>query len=590
VYFNFPFPIYGLMIDVGSTPNKDSAVIAGGTDIRFIKYSDDTILDQIQMNGPRDWGELGFEQGMEIVVTNSTSNNVTEEIHSISGRSLFLKGNTLAASEEGKTAGGTTTVTYTGSVDLTASTDVFEAYNDEGGWTRLGTVQVDGTANLTKNGLILWDEKVVNFSAKPFNDSQYNSYWYRMSTNDYVTQSANIGISGLAYPIGDQNVGQIAAVADGMQSTFGLARTVASWKNRTTWTFDYLPYYVYISAQAGFNVLNGFDFGIVRVGDGRNNAILAQVPFYNELIVFQEEKGVKGGLVTVIEGNVPEEYGTLVLSDEVGIMNAKAFAMVDGVEVKRESIIGSTRERLKLVFFLSRHGIMTTDGQVIYQVSNKVRNYFDPQDDNSIRAGYEAEHYMWYNKDRKGIEIGLVTGDTATTPNTFLFYDLLDGEASEDTFAQGMSCGTVVEAASGDKVVLALRGGSDTGVVYRVNGLNDVSTAIDMDIVMEINGGGKRISMDQVVTRLKRQSSGVLTLSHAINGSTLFSSGDATRAMDMSTGLATDTYQRYDLSIENPKGDLISLRWRNNGDGVEAFVADVGLSISEVDAHSAIGD
>ena len=587
VYFNFPFPIYGLLIDVGNTPHKNLATVTPGLDCQFVANVNDDTLDYVIIHTEQDWISLGFEPGMDVAVTVTTTggNAGTFNVHSISGRTMFFRGNTLAASESGKAG---TKFEYTAAVDLTNATTTFEAYNDVGGWTGLGTVTIDGTNGLTESGLVLWDEKVVNFSEKPFSDSQYSSYWYRMHVNERLTRSVNIGIQGLIYPIGDQNVGQIATVEDGMQSTFGLARTVASWKDRAVWSFDFLPHYVYISARLGFNVLNGLDFGVIRVGDGRSNAILRTIQFYNELFVFQEEKGPKGGCVTVIEGDRPAEYGTLVMSDEVGIMNAECAAMVDGVSIARSTGKGFSEERQKLLFWLSRKGVFVTDGQVIYQIDAEIANYFDPRKTNSIRRGYEERHSLTHDKQRNKIVIDLVTGASATAPNTTLCYDLVEGRWSEDTPAQPFACRANVQAASGDIPVLQIAGGTADGKVYQVNQTDDdVSTAIDMDIVMELDMEGKRAIFEKAVLRFKRESSGNISWSVARNGSTTFGNS---RTISMTNAVGTDTYIRENWNVGAILGDHFSLRIRNNESGKPVTLHDLGLRISEVETHGAAAD
>ena len=114
--------------------------------------------------------------------------------------------------------------------------------------------------------------------------------------------------------------------------------------------------------------LNGSDYAILNPGDGRENATKSIVNFYNEIMVFQEELGTKGGCVTIFEGYSPSTFGKLVLSTKLGTLSAKSVAVVDG---SKSSTTMKDINAQTMVFFLSHYGVFMSDGKVIAKGDEK---------------------------------------------------------------------------------------------------------------------------------------------------------------------------------------------------------------------------
>ncbi len=94
------------------------------------------------------------------------------------------------------------------------------------------------------------------------------------------------------------------------------------------------------------------------------------------LIRRRKEKGEKGGTTTIVEGHNPETYGIYLLSPDVGILNAKCFVLVDGLEVGTNTY---TR-RQQLVFWISKKGAYLSDGTSAQKISDmKDKNGSDGQ-------------------------------------------------------------------------------------------------------------------------------------------------------------------------------------------------------------------
>ena len=354
--------------------------------------------------------------------------------------------------------------------------------------TVVGETLFDWTSGMSSSGWIVFPRQ----TARPFefNHSKYYAYWYELIFDTQISADVNVAIQVQPYY-------KISELGNGY--------TNCVWKDRVMYSFDRYGEYLYASRSNAPMVLNGSDYGILRAGDGRPTKIVAQRKFHNELVVFQEEKGVEGGSVTLFEGYSPTTFGKLVLSSSIGTFSNKTVAVVDGVLTST-----STDEEIKtLVFFLSRYGVCVTDGKTISIISDDIQNYFDPTKSECIRRGYEQK--MWLEHDRafNVIRIGLVSGSSATLPNIVPVFDLADKVWYFDDLAQELSCLVNVEADSGDIPIIQIAGGIDDGTVYQSNyGTNDAGTAIDAYATMEIDGEGQVINVREMILRLKGSEGG----------------------------------------------------------------------------------
>ena len=120
-------------------------------------------------------------------------------------------------------------------------------------------------------------------------------------------------------------------------------------------------------------------------------------------------------------------------------------------------------------FFISRSGVLGTDGMKPWRISEDIQNYFDPKKSECIRRGYEKEHWIEFDSAENVLRLGLVSGGSATLPNIFPVYDLVDQVWYFDSPAQELSCMAEVEAASGNVPVVQLGGGIDDGFIYQLN-------------------------------------------------------------------------------------------------------------------------
>lgn len=361
-------------------------------------------------------------------------------------------------------------------------------YWDGNSWESVSNLN-DGSNGLNKPGYVTFSPQ-TDAQKQQFQGTKYYAYWYYFTFSASIPDSTTMAIQTMPY----FNI-----------EDFGYSQASVVWKNRACYAFDRWSEYVYISAQNAPEVLNGYDYGIVEVGDGRSHAIVAMRKFYNELMVWQEEKGVEGGCITIIEGYSPETFGKLIMSSKLGTMSNKTVVVVDGT-------IKSTKtdESIKtMAYFISRYGVFATDGTTVWSISDPIQNYFDPQEEECIRYGYKNKMWMGYDSAEDVLRLGLVSGPNATTCNVFPVYDLADGSWYFDCYGQELACITEVDAASGNTEVVQIGGGVDDGTVYHLNyGNNDVGEAIDSYVRLEFTGDGQYLLLREMILKVKSETSG----------------------------------------------------------------------------------
>lgn len=427
-------------------------------------------------------------------------------------------------------------------------------YWDGSAFTTVGT-SYDNTNAMNNAGWITFPRK----AAQPhqFGTSQYHAYWYELIW-DTQAISADTIISVVVMPYFDV-------------SELGKSKTNCVWKDRACYTFNKWPAYIYITQKDGPMVLNGSDYGILKAGDGRANAVVATKRFHNELIVWQEEKGVEGGCVTLFEGYSPTTFGKLVLSSKIGSMNAKSVAIVDGVLTAT-----ATDETIKtLAFFLSRYGVCVTDGRTISIISDDIRNYFDPKEDECIRRGYESEMWLEHDTQENVIRIGLVSGSSATVPNIYPVFDLVTKKWSFDTPAQELSCVANVAAGSGETTIAQVGGGVDDGTVYQLNyGKNDVNTGIDASLTFELSDGGQVLNLEELLLIAKAIESGNAVIKIFENN---IAAG--TTAVPISAAVGGQEVRRHRLPIDRTS-ELISIEIGNSKKDEELYLLETGFQVN----------
>lgn len=550
VYFSPLNSLCGFYVDVGSTPNIIKATVTGSSDISFIDggINDDYITWQSAR-----FDDEGFEEGQTIVITNTTSNNITVKAKSVSANRIYVETGLLTA-ETNKSA----TLTFDNTATNTMTLEVWTG----AGWTAVSNLN-DGTTVTSKSGFVTF-ARTTTAQKSQFNGSGYYAYWYRFKYSKVTSRNAIIVITCMPYF-------DIADLGNGFCST--------SWKGRPIVSYDKYGQFIHIGTSNRVNCFNGNDYAVLEVGDdGRSNKVLAMTQFYQDLLVFQEETGIKGGCITLIQGYSPETFGNLVISNRIGIINSKSYAVVDGVPTPNNP----KASHAKMVYFVSKYGIFYTDGMNVVSIGENIKNFFDPTNTaDCIRAGYEDKHWLKYDSTYNCLRIGLCTGASATVANTWLVYDIADGSWGTDTLGQALTCAAEIEAGSGNVSVLQVGGGSD-GFIYLLNtGLNDVgatTVAVNAYCVIEVDGGGLKQDIKTMQLRCKAQAAGDITQSVAYNGNSSY--GDS-NTLSMLAVTANDTYRYNDFPVNRRLEDHVSLKFTHNTVSEEVLLLDIALLDAE---------
>ncbi len=361
----------------------------------------------------------------------------------------------------------------------------------------------DATSSSSKShaqdGWITWthpsDEQPTMFRS-----SQYFSYWYEVSFDKTLTSSMSISVETMPYYT---------------MTDFGRCISLSPFKKRVAYAFDKVPGYIAISGGTHPMCLNGDDYALQEIGDGRDNRAICMKNFYNELMVWQEERGTAGGCLTLIQGYSPDTYGKLILSTRYGTLNSKSAVVVDGCKMG----IDDTDPIITVAFFISHYGVFASDGKSVWIISksenSSIQNYFDPKKTECIRAGYENKAWIAYDSSCHCLRLGIVSGQSATECNIFPVYDIVDRVWLFDSPAQPFSCACETEAGSGYATIIQVSGGTADGTVYQSNyGTDDVSDAIDGYATLEIDAGGASMLMREFILR----NSGTCTLTPYVDG------------------------------------------------------------------------
>jgi hypothetical protein len=381
------------------------------------------------------------------------------------------------------TEAATMTVKY--STGITASGTSFTAVSGASDGTLVGSI------TMAKDGWVTFTHP-SNEQPGLFQSSNYTSYWYELSFSASLAIDMVISIETM--PFLDMN-------------DFGLCYALSTFKKRMAYSFENLPGYIAISGTERPSCLNGEDFFIQDIGDGRSNKAVCLKRFYNELLVWQEEKGTDGGCLTLIEGYSAQTFGKRIISTLHGTFSSKSAVVCEDIPTSgklamTEKGVVSTDTKIHGAFFLSRDGVFMTDGKSDDMISKPIQDYFDPKKTECIRRGYEKEHWISWDSTYQVIRVGLVSGQTATTPNVFLIYDIHSRAWSHDVLGQELSCHCEVEAETGYFPLLQVGGGVDDGTIYLLNqGNTDISTAITAFVTMEFDGNGHTLHLEQIVLR-----------------------------------------------------------------------------------------
>jgi hypothetical protein len=426
-----------------------------------------------------------------------------------------------------------------------ATTLSFQYWNGAS-WATWSVVS-DNTAGLTASGFVQMGSAAAS-QKQPFQGSLFASHWFRMSVNQTLGTDMRVSLS----------YEPSLSISDFGDNT----NTCAVWKERAVYSFDKYPSWIYVTANGTFNVLNGDDYAVLQAGDGRRHKVVAMRKFHNELMVWQEEKGMEGGCLTLFEGYSPATFGKLLLSSKIGTLNSQSVVVVDGaLEASRSDYKAAT-----LAYFLSNYGVFASDGQTIFSISGPIQNYFDPDSADCIRNGYQNMCWLVHDPTHQVLRMALVSGSSAVEPNVFPVYDLVTKRWSFDAYATKHTLRCMAETSGGSvsAVQVAVAAGAKDGHIYHASSsnLNDGGdTAIDMQVRIELNDYGKLMNLNELAVRLKKQAAGNCAITVYENG---VLNSEYTKSMDMTQGGASEENVVERFMIGCHQEDMISMAFRNN--------------------------
>lgn len=371
--------------------------------------------------------------------------------------------------------------------NTTASTTVVDIKYWNGTALASVTGLVDGTAGISHSGWITFNRPTAS-QQRQFNNTGYYAHWFQIFVDKTLSLSVKLAIRVM--PVFDIAENGTEAIA------------CAVWKDRALYVWKRYPVDIFVSAKSRPQILNGLDYCILeRPGDGRLNPVACIKKFYNDLMVWQKERGTHGGCLTLYEGYSPDTFGKYVVSTKYGTFNAKSAVVVEGVRLGENKV---EDRPISIAFFLAHAGVCKSDGRSVVPISEDISNYFDPTKEECIRNGYEDKMWLAHDATFNVLRIGLVSGTSATECNIFPVYDIIDKTWSFDVLTQPFSCMTDIEAGSGNVTVLQMAGGQGDGTVYQANyGDDDVTTAIDSYVMMELDGSGATLDLRELIVRTK---------------------------------------------------------------------------------------
>lgn len=214
------------------------------------------------------------------------------------------------------------------------------------------TLDDDGDSSFSQVGKISFDGAIATPERMTFQGDPLPGYWYRISWDSALSTDTRI------YAIG------YGSYPDSLPAYTGCVE----FKNRLfLWGDPEFPNRLRFSARNNPFCFSGADSGYTDAF-GPLDGILCAVKFYNELIVFKKHA------VWLLEGESPATFGTLKVTDKVGLASPKS------VQVAEVGFPSAHRdEPMTIAIWQDVDGIYTFDGRKTKKESYPIDNYFNPE-------------------------------------------------------------------------------------------------------------------------------------------------------------------------------------------------------------------
>ena len=421
--------------------------------------------------------------------------------------------------------------------------------------------ELDGSSGGGNSGYITWP-RTDTARKLNFNSTAIFAYWYRI---DFTTAvSADVAWKFFTLPYFDIN------------NIFPIVQAAAAWDNRLWYSFE--DNILHGTAKNNPMALNGDDKVTIAAAKHSKNSAICMRRFYQFMLVWGEEKGGtdEGGYFSIVQpGLSASGYGVQEISETIGILNSKCAVIIEETDM---SDLNRDRPTSKGAYFLSRTGFYKSDGSSLVKLSKAIENYFDPTRAESIRRGYEKEHSVAWDSNYGIMRVCIVSGATATVPNVFLYYDPLANTWHQDDLGQPMSSMVEIAAVSGNDAILQYGGGQD-GFVYKLNTTDDdIATAIDKDIKIELDGEGHIIRLNAMVLVMESQAAGNAIV-------TVFRNGEAAATVTKTVSMinASADYVRHRITCDKVTGEHLTVRIQNATASQPIYLLKHGYDIERIE-------
>ncbi len=257
----------------------------------------------------------------------------------------------------------------------------------------------DGTSanskSLNQSGEIRLEDKGVTVRMSTVGGKKLPMFWYKLEWsaalyNDTKDEMRIWKVRGIPAP---KVIKNYTCVLNFKDFLFMFGREDAP--NTGDYSFYKNPFQ--LSGQGTSSVLP-------RVTFGSSDRITGAINFYNEAIVFKRTE------VWMMEGDSPENFGTLLLDNTVGCVAPETIKLV---RMWVQNPDGNWQYQ-HVIIFQALDGIYGVDGIKVFRVSEDIENYFDPSEAECIKDGYLDDSRSWYDTFRSEYHFIFWSGSTPT--------------------------------------------------------------------------------------------------------------------------------------------------------------------------------
>ena len=493
-------------------------------------------------------------------------------------------------------------------------------------WTAHGAgVVTDGTGGVFGPGWITFP-RTTDEHPREFNSSKYQAFWYKITVDATLSDECIIGITCMPY-FDILDLGQ-----EGNTCCAWKERAVYSFNNFGAHLYVARANMPYVLNGSDFGILRAGDGRYNDVVAQRNfvNELMVwqeelgsaggcvtifegySPTTFGKLVLSTKVGTMNAKTVVVVDGVMTSTKTESRLKTLAFFLSRYGLCVTDGRTIsiisddienyfdqdKPECIRAGQEKRMwlnhdsaenvlriGLVTSTPRSTGTTTQGGAAYKLIN--------EDATFTTDGTVAGDTAYNTTDQTTALVTAIDSDTtlsldtdimnddedysilASTPNVFPVFDLVDKTFSFDEIAQPLLCMTEVSADSGAKIekpVVQLGGGVSDGFIYRLNtGDNDVSTAIDSYIDLEVNASGHYFDITEMVVRGKAQAAGNIYLSFYKNDVLI-----GTKVLDMTVTVAGNNNRRHKFYL-NIQGDSATIRLQNSTVSQKFSLHDIGI-------------